>query len=159
EVDEPALEVVDADGLVAAPGFVDPHTHYDAQLLWDPTASPSGEHGVTSVIGGNCSFGLAPIEPEHLGYVRGLLAKVEGMPLEALELGSDWSWRDFGTYLDVLDQGGLAVNAGFLVGHSTLRRLELGHEANDRSSGPDELTRLRSALGAALGQGALGLSV
>ena len=89
---------------MAAPGFVDPHTHYDAQLMWDPTASPSGEHGVTSVVGGNCSFGLAPIDPEHVDYVRGLLAKVEGMPIEALTRGADWSWRDFGSYLDALDR-------------------------------------------------------
>ena len=155
-IDEPAEEVIDAHGLVACPGFIDPHTHYDAQLFWDPTASPSGEHGVTTVIGGNCSFGLAPIEPDHLDYVRGLLAKVEGMPIEALTSGADWKWREFGDYLDALDQR-LAVNAGFLVGHSTLRRLELGDEANDRPSDEAELDRLRDRLATALQEGALGL--
>ena len=158
EVDESATEVVDADGLMAAPGFVDPHTHYDAQLMWDPTASPSGEHGVTSVVGGNCSFGLAPIDPEHVDYVRGLLAKVEGMPIEALTRGADWSWRDFGSYLDALDRR-LAINAGFLVGHSTLRRLELGEMANDRPADAGELDRLRAQLATALSQGALGFSI
>ncbi len=143
---------------MACPGFIDPHTHYDAQLLWDPTASPSGEHGVTTVIGGNCSFGLAPIESEHLDYVRGLLAKVEGMPIEALTLGSDWGWSDFGSYLDELE-GDLAVNAGFLVGHSTLRRLELGERANDQRADDAELDRLRERLSAALAQGALGFSI
>ena len=157
-IDEAAEEVIDASGLVACPGFIDPHTHYDAQLFWDPTASPSGEHGVTTVIGGNCSFGLAPLEPEHLDYVRGLLAKVEGMPIEALESGADWKWREFGDYLDALDQR-LAVNAGFLVGHSTLRRLELGDEANDRPSDEAELDRLRDRLATALQEGALGFSV
>ena len=158
EVDEPAAERIDADGLVACPGFVDPHTHYDAQLLWDPSASPSGEHGVTTVLGGNCSFGLAPIEPEHVAYVSGLLAKVEGMPIEALQLGADWSWRDFGSYLDAFD-GKMAVNAGFLVGLSTLRRLELGDEANERPSTDAELARLNQRLAEALEQGALGLSI
>jgi len=157
-VDEPAAERVDADGLVACPGFVDPHTHYDAQLMWDGAASPSGAHGVTTVIGGNCSFGLAPIEAEHAPYLRELLAKVEGMPVDALEQGADWGWRDFASYLDRFE-GGLAVNAGFMVGHSTLRRLVLGDEANERAADPAELDRLRTLLAACLRQGGLGLSV
>jgi N-acyl-D-aspartate/D-glutamate deacylase len=157
--DEPARETVEADGLVACPGFVDPHTHYDAQLMWDGGASPSGAHGVTTVIGGNCSFGLAPIDPASAPYLRELLAKVEGMPVDALERGADWSWRDFGSYLDRLDCSGLAVNAGFLVGHSTLRRLVLGDEANDRPALGPELDRLRSILAETLRQGALGLSM
>jgi N-acyl-D-aspartate/D-glutamate deacylase len=157
--DEPARETVDADGLVACPGFVDLHTHYDAQLMWDGGASPSGAHGVTSVIGGNCSFGLAPIDPESAPYLRELLAKVEGMPVDALERGADWEWRDFGSYLDGLERSGLAVNAGFLVGHSTLRRLVLGDEANDRPASGAELDRLRSLLADTLQQGALGLSM
>lgn len=157
-VDEPALETVDAEGLVACPGFIDPHTHYDAQLMWDGGASPSGGHGVTTVIGGNCSFGLAPIDPANAPYLRELLAKVEGMPVEALELGADWAWRDFGSYLDTLD-GRLAVNAGFLVGHSTLRRIAIGETANGRPSTKAELEQVRALLDESLRQGALGLSV
>ena len=158
EVDEPALETIDAAGLVACPGFVDLHTHYDAQLMWDGGASPSGGHGVTTVIGGNCSFGLAPIDAANAPYLRELLAKVEGMPVDALERGADWAWRDFGSYLDALE-GRLAVNAGFLVGHSTLRRLAIGEDANGRPSTPDELERVRALLDASLAQGALGLSI
>lgn len=157
-LDEPARTRIDADGLMACPGFVDPHTHYDAQLLWDGGASPSGEHGVTTVVGGNCSFGLAPLDPADAAYTRQLLAKVEGMPDEALAAGSDWSWNSFEDYLARFE-GRLSVNAAFLVGHSQLRRLELGADANDRAATPVELDRLKARLSSALAQGALGLSL
>jgi N-acyl-D-aspartate/D-glutamate deacylase len=156
-VDEQAAETVDAAGLVACPGFIDPHTHYDAQLFWDPQASPSNVHGVTTVIGGNCSLSLAPLAAENADYNRRLLAKVEGMPLAALEQGVPWSWKDFGGYLGALD-GRLGVNAGFLQGHSALRRHVMGQESNQRPAREDEMPRLRAALAESLEQGALGLS-
>src|SRR6478609_2670881 len=140
--DEEARETLDAEGLVVCPGFVDVHTHYDAQLFWDPFATPSNVHGVTTVIGGNCSFGLAPLHDGDADYTRRMLAKVEGMPLRALEEGVTWSWHRFGEYLDALD-GKLAVNAGFMLGHSALRRYVLGAEANRRASTGAELARLR----------------
>jgi N-acyl-D-aspartate/D-glutamate deacylase len=159
DVDEPARRAIAADGLVACPGFVDPHTHYDAQLFWDPLAAPSNVHGVTSVIGGNCSFGLAPLHGVDADYIRRMMAKVEGMPLAALEGGVPWTWDGFDGYLAALDGvGGFAVNAGFLLGHSALRRYVLGPEANERPATGDELERLRAALGAGLAAGALGFS-
>jgi len=155
---EDARETFDANGLVVCPGFVDMHTHYDAQLFWDPFATPSNLHGVTSVIGGNCSFSIAPVKPEDTDYIRRMLAKVEGMPLVALETGVPWTWTTFGEYLDALD-GTIAVNAGFMVGHSALRRWVLGAEANFRAATATELDEMRSVLGASLEAGALGLSV
>jgi N-acyl-D-aspartate/D-glutamate deacylase len=156
-VDEPAARTIDAAGLVACPGFVDPHTHYDAQLFWDPFASPSNVHGVTSVVGGNCSFGLTPLREADADYTRRMMAKVEGIPLAALEQGVPWTWHRTGEYLDALD-GRIAVNAGFLVGHSALRRYVLGPEANERAATPDELDTLIAALADGLHAGALGFS-
>jgi N-acyl-D-aspartate/D-glutamate deacylase len=157
DVDEPAKETLDADGLVVAPGFVDPHTHYDAQLYWDGYATPSSLHGVTSVIGGNCGFTLAPLKESDADFTRRMMAKVEGMPLPALENGVEWSWETFGEYLDGLE-GRIAVNAGFLVGHCALRRYVLGPEATERESSPEEVETLAKLLGQSLAAGGLGLS-
>lgn len=151
-------ERIDADGLMCCPGFVDPHTHYDAQLFWDPAASPSNLHGVTTVIGGNCSFALAPLRPEDADFTRRMMGRVEGMPLGALEEGVPWSWTSFGEYLDALD-GRIAVNAGFFAGQSALRRFVLGPDANVTAADATTLPLLEAALADALGAGALGLSV
>jgi len=156
-VDEAARETIDADGRVVAPGFVDIHTHYDAQVFWDPTLSPSSYHGVTTVVGGNCGFSIAPLVPEAGDYLMRMLARVEGMPLESLAEGVPWSWRSFAEYLALLE-GKLAVNAGFLVGHSAVRRVvmgerSVGHEAND-----DELRAMVELLQQSIREGGLGFS-
>jgi N-acyl-D-aspartate/D-glutamate deacylase len=157
QVDEEADVEFDATGLMVAPGVVDPHTHYDAQLFWDPTASPSNVHGVTTVIGGNCGFTLAPINAEDADYIRRMMAKVEGMPLAALEQGVPWSWSSFAEYLDALD-GNLGVNAGFLVGHCALRRKVMGAARGEEVATDDEIESMRALLGESLAAGGLGFS-
>jgi N-acyl-D-aspartate/D-glutamate deacylase len=157
DVDDQAAVELDADGLMVVPGIVDPHTHYDAQLFWDPTASPSNLHGVTTVIGGNCGFTLAPIHDADADYIRRMMAKVEGMPLVALEEGVPWGWTSFADYLGALE-GGLGVNAGFLVGHCALRRWVMGEERHGEVATDDEIDAMRRLLGASIEAGGLGLS-
>jgi N-acyl-D-aspartate/D-glutamate deacylase len=157
EVDEPARRVVDADGRVVAPGFVDVHTHYDAQVFWDPTLSPSPLHGVTTVFGGNCGFTIAPLEPSEASYLMHMLARVEGMPLSALEAGVPWDWRSTGEYLDRIE-GTLSVNAGFLVGHSALRRVVMGPDGTERAATAEEIEAMAALLRAGLAAGGLGFS-
>jgi N-acyl-D-aspartate/D-glutamate deacylase len=157
DVDEASTETIDADGLVVAPGFVDPHTHYDAQLFWDPLASPSSVHGVTTVVGGNCGFTLAPLATEDADYLRRMMAKVEGMPLPALENGVPWNWSSFGDYLARLD-GNVAVNAAFNVGHCALRRNVMGPDAIGNEATPEQIERMVQLLHESLDAGGLGFS-
>ena len=147
---------IEADGLVIAPGIVDIHTHYDAQLFWDGAATPSSFHGVTTVIGGNCGFSIAPLVADQAPYLAAMLARVEGIPLESLEQGVPWDWSTFGEFLDRLD-GVIAVNAGFLAGHTTLRRCVMG-VADDRPATNAELEQIERLLRASLTGGALGFS-
>ena len=157
DVDDSAAKTVDAEGQTLAPGFVDLHTHYDAQLFWDPTASPSVQHGVTTVFGGNCGFTLAPATPDQHDYLTRMLARVEGMPLDALRAGLDWQWSSFGDWLSRLD-GRIAVNAGFLLGHTAIRLAAMGDDAVGGAATPRQTEKMVTLLGDALADGALGLS-
>ncbi|MCB0994124.1 MAG: D-aminoacylase, partial [Acidimicrobiales bacterium] len=157
EIAEDAERTIDATGLVVCPGFVDPHTHYDAQLLWDPGASPSNLHGVTTIMAGNCGFTLAPLNPEDADYLRRMMAQVEGMPLKTLETGLAWDWRTFGDYLANFGKG-LGLNAGFLVGHSAIRRMVMGAEASEREATADEIEQMKELLRQSIRDGGMGFS-
>jgi N-acyl-D-aspartate/D-glutamate deacylase len=152
-----AAEVIDGTGLVLAPGVIDPHTHYDAQLLWDPTASPSNLHGVTTVISGNCGFTLAPLSAGDDGYLKAMMAKVEGMSLAALEATGDWPWDGFDQYLDLVDRG-LGVNAAFMVGHCALRRRVMGPASVGAEATPEQIDEMVAMLHRAIEAGGIGFS-
>ncbi|MBV9661082.1 MAG: amidohydrolase family protein [Acidimicrobiales bacterium] len=156
-LEEPARRVIEASGQVVAPGFVDIHTHYDAQVMWDPAVTPSSLHGVTTVIGGNCGFGVAPLDEGAAAYLLPMLARVEGIPLEALDAGVDVRWNDFGSWLDLLE-GRVSVNAGFLVGHSVIRRLVMKEAAVGEAASEDQVTAMTALLARSLEQGGLGFS-
>ncbi len=149
---------VDLSGLVLAPGFIDPHTHYDAQVLWDAELTPSSWQGVTTVIMGNCGFTLAPCRPEHRGLATRTLENVEGMPIEALDAGIDWDFTSFPEYLDTLDRKPKRLNVAPLVGHSAVRFFVLGEEATERPATAAEIGEMRAVVRGALQAGAIGFS-
>lgn len=157
DVTDDATEVVNTTGKVLAPGIVDPHCHYDAQLLWDPLATPSNFHGVTTIVNGNCGFGLAPLTPGDGDYLRRMMARVEGMPLPALEQGVDWNWESFPEYLDRLD-GTIGVNAAFMAGHCAIRRYVMGEDAVGSEATPDQTAQMATLLDEMIKAGAIGFS-
>ncbi len=147
----------DADGCVVAPGFVDVHTHYDVQLDWDPLATPSCWHGVTTVLTGNCGFTLAPSRPEDVPWLAAMLSRVEGMSKEALARGFTFAGGSFADFWSRLE-GRLGVNAGGYVGHCAVRRWVLGDEASERAATADEIARMQELVRAAMREGAVGFS-
>ncbi len=159
KVTESARQTIDARGLVVCPGFVDPHTHYDAQLFWDPRATPSNYFGVTSMIAGNCGFTLAPLGDASDGeYLKRMMVRVEGMALEALEEGVPWNWSTFGEYLDRVTDNGTAINVGFLVGHCALRRMVMKDDSVGHEATPDQVAEMRQVLKESITAGGLGFS-
>ncbi|MBV9662026.1 MAG: amidohydrolase family protein [Acidimicrobiales bacterium] len=148
---------LDVEGKIVSPGFVDIHTHYDAQVLWDETLAPSVLHGVTTAVGGNCGFSVFPLDPGSAEYVQRMLGAVEGIPLEALGLASDWEWSSFEEWVSRFE-GHTAINVGFLVGHSTLRRVVMGDAAVDSAANDEQLAAMGRLLAQGLAQGALGFS-
>ncbi|MGE3620228.1 MAG: amidohydrolase family protein [Acidimicrobiia bacterium] len=148
---------IDAQGCVVAPGFVDIHTHYDPHVLWNPQLTPSSLHGVTTVVGGNCGFSLAPISDTAAEYLIPMLARVEGMPLDALERGVDLRWSSVAQWLDHV-QGATALNIGFLAGHSAIRRVVMGERAVGEKATSQDLDAMCRLLDVSLGEGALGFS-
>jgi N-acyl-D-aspartate/D-glutamate deacylase len=151
-------DTIDASGLFVGPGFIDVHTHYDAQVMWDPAVSPSPLHGVTTVIAGNCGISLAPLRDDGVPFITGLLSRVEAVPVEALAQGLNVSWRTFGQYLDAVERQPLTINVGFLAGHSAIRRFVLGRHASERAATDEEVRAMAGELAAAIEAGALGFS-
>ena len=119
-IDAEAAETIDAQGKAIAPGFIDPHTHFDAQLLWDGAAKPALTHGITTIVPGNCSLSLAPLKEKHRMKLVGMFNQIEEMPYKAFAEGVEWNWETFDEYIERIKQG-LAINVAPLVGHSLLR--------------------------------------
>lgn len=149
---------VDASGGLVVPGFIDLHTHYDPQVLWDPWLTPSSDLGVTSVVAGNCGFSLAPCPAAMRGSLLRTLESVEDMRVETLEAGIDWSFETFPEYLEAVAARGVAINFGGFVGHTALRLWVLGEEAYERPAKAEEIETLRATLREALRAGAMGFS-
>jgi len=156
-VTDGARRVVDADGAVVAPGFIDVHTHYDVQLDWDPLASPSCFHGVTTVLTGNCGFTLAPARPEDVPWLAATLSRVEGMSKEALASGFRFAGGGFADFWGRLE-GRLGVNAGGYVGHCAVRRYVMGDDASERTATRAEIAAMGDLVRQAMREGALGFS-
>src|SRR3954454_17237224 len=153
-----AAEVVDLDGLVLAPGFVDIHTHYDAQVLWDPDLTPSSWQGVTTVVTGNCGFSIAPTRPDDRGVIARTLENVEGMSVEALQAGIPWTFETFPEYLDAIDGIGKRLNVGAMIGHTALRTFVLGADAVERAATAEETATMRALVAEAIAAGAVGVA-
>jgi N-acyl-D-amino-acid deacylase len=158
KADGPAAATIDATGKVVSPGFVDVHTHYDAQILWDRMLTISPWHGVTTTVIGNCGFGVAPTKAIHRKLIMQTLEKVEGMSLDALHagLGDDWPFETFPQYLDALEKRGSAINVAALFGHTPLRMYVMGEESTERAATADEIDAMKKLMREAMEAGAIG---
>ena len=156
-VRDASAQVIDADGLMVVPGFIDVHTHYDVQLDWDPLATPSCWHGVTTILAGNCGFTLSPAKPEDVDWLAGMLSRVEGMSRAALRAGLKFAGGGFGDYWRRFD-GRLGVNVGSYVGHCAVRRYVMGDAASARAATPEEIAAMQALVRQALREGAIGFS-
>jgi N-acyl-D-aspartate/D-glutamate deacylase len=157
KVDEGGHQTIDAEGRVLAPGFIDVHTHYDVQGFWDTTLSPSPLHGVTTVFAGNCGFSVAPLDDTSGEYLMRTLARVEGMPIRSLETGVPWDWGTTEEFFDRVDRR-LAVNTGFMIGHTAMRRFVMGADATKRYATEEEIVAMQALLRTGLQAGGIGFS-
>lgn len=150
--------IISAEGAVVAPGFIDSHTHFDATIYWDPLCDPMPQHGVTSVVIGNCALSLAPVRSADRSEMLDVFSFIEDLPLELLNEAIPWQWETFGDYARHLASARLGVNVCGFVGHSQIRSYIMGADAWERAATPDELARIAAVLADALRSGALGLS-
>lgn len=157
-VAEHGAREVDGAGLALAPGFIDVHTHYDCQLFWDPQASPSPWHGVTTVVMGNCGFTIAPCREADRETLMQLLLFVEGMPIETLRAGIAWTWEDFAGYLGALERQGVGPNVAAFIGHSAVRYRVMGRAAVERAATPEECAAMAALVREGMAAGAIGWS-
>jgi N-acyl-D-amino-acid deacylase len=157
-LDASAARTIAADGLALMPGIVDSHTHFDAQITWDPTLSPSPALGVTTAVIGNCGFTIAPCKPEDRDRTLRNLTHVEGMSLEALRAGVDWGFTSYPEYLDLLERKGIVPNVASFVGHSSVRTYVLGADATRRAATAAEVTEMRRLVLEAVRAGAIGFA-
>jgi N-acyl-D-aspartate/D-glutamate deacylase len=157
KVDGEARQVLNADGLVVAPGIIDNHTHYDAQVTWDPLCTYSCYHGITTVVMGNCSLAMAPAHREDRDMLAGVLSHVEAIPLEAIQAGVNWSWETIPEYLNTLDHR-LGINVASLIGHSAVRRYVMGEASQERQATDDEIAAMKAIVREGLQAGAAGIS-
>src|ERR1700730_18094130 len=152
-----AARAIDAAGLAVAPGFIDNHTHYDAQITWDPLCTSSCYHGVTSVVMGHCGLALAPAREADHDALAQMLSRIEAIPIEALRAGVRWDWETIAQYLDAVDRQ-LGVNAAVMIGHSAVRRWAMGADASERAATPDEIGVMRQIIRDGMAAGAIGFS-
>jgi N-acyl-D-aspartate/D-glutamate deacylase len=158
KVKDGAKRTIDAAGLVVAPGFVDPHTHYDAQICWDGAVTPSSWHGVTSVVMGNCGVGIAPCKPETREVAMRDLVNVEAIPFDVLNTGITWDWETFPQYLDAAQKRNPALNLGFIAPLTPFRHYVMGEASMERAATPEETAKIKALLGEAIDAGAFGVS-
>jgi N-acyl-D-aspartate/D-glutamate deacylase len=158
KIRDSAAKTINADGLIVAPGFVDPHTHFDAQICWDSQITPSSWHGVTSVVMGNCGVGLAPCRPQAHDIAALDLVNVEAIPYDVLKRGITWDWESFPSYLDAAERRGSAINLSFLAPLTPFRHYVMGEESMERAATEQEREKIAGLLHQAVAAGALGFS-
>ncbi|MBI3303515.1 MAG: amidohydrolase family protein, partial [Deltaproteobacteria bacterium] len=156
KVKEGAKKIIDAADLIVAPGFIDPHTHYDAQICWDRPITSASWHGVTTVVMGNCGVGIAPCRPEVREIAAWDLVNVEGIPFEALAQGITWDWVSFPEFMDAAQRRGLGINLAFLAPLTPFRHYVMGEESMERAAKPDEIAQIKALLREAVAAGAFG---
>ena len=158
KITDGAKKTIDASDLVVAPGFVDPHTHYDAQICWDPLITSSSWHGVTSLVMGNCGVGLAPCKPEVRDIAAWDLVNVEAIPFDVLSKGIKWEWETFPQYMDAAAKRGSGINLGFLAPLTPFRHFVMGEESMDRAATPEETAKIKALIKEAVAAGAMGFT-